>query len=65
MEHRYVPPSVAQQRQVDDYLVSCYVNLAIVYQKVAQWQDSILACDAALAVDPTCAKALYRRAQVT
>lgn len=43
--------------------MACLLNIANTYQALNEWKKCILACDAALIICPTSAKALYRRAQ--
>lgn len=64
MEHLYLCQSAEEQCAVSRILQSCYLNLGVVYQKMGRWGEAVRACDAALEVNPQCAKAYYRKAQV-
>jgi Tfp pilus assembly protein PilF len=47
------------------FRLACYLNIALAYMRQNQYSVGIQACSAALDVDPTNCKALYRRAQVS
>lgn len=65
IEHKYIPINNYEQIEIDKISLSCYLNLALLYQKLKQWSNSILACNYAIDIDDKCIKAYFRRAQVT
>mmetsp|Transcript_27555 Transcript_27555/g.54008 ORF Transcript_27555/g.54008 Transcript_27555/m.54008 type:complete len:472 (+) Transcript_27555:71-1486(+) len=54
------PEEAEQHRRLR---LSCCLNLAACKQKLAKYDEVVLACDTALQLDPTNVKALYRRAE--
>jgi hypothetical protein len=52
----------AEAEAVEALMVACYLNLGLLYQKMCRWADAVRASDAAIACQPLCAKAHYRRA---
>lgn len=46
---------------VNEKLVACYSNTSMSYLKLSKWNDARYAAEKALSVDPTNAKALFRR----
>merc|ERR1712137_125977 len=52
-----------QAKQQADFRVKCCLNIAACKAKLANYDEAIVACSTALELDPSNAKALYRRAE--
>jgi len=59
----FVSYNEAEIEQAKDIEVLVLLNLARCYQKLSDWASAIRACDCALDLRPTCAKAFYLRAK--
>ncbi|ETV71185.1 hypothetical protein, variant [Aphanomyces astaci] len=59
----YKPDNVHDQSQLDTLKVTLYLNISVCKLKLKEFALAISACGDVLAIDPTNAKAYYRRAQ--
>eukprot|EP01038_Epipyxis_sp_PR26KG_P010231 gene10231-13763_t len=59
----YQPKNNDEISKINQLFINCYLNLAVCYQKMNEWMNSIRACDAVLELDNNNIKAYYRRAQ--
>ena len=62
-ENRYQCKTEEEQHTLDQFLVICYNNIALVSYKMASYTLAIRACDYAIEVDDTNDKSFYLRAK--
>ncbi|KDO29270.1 hypothetical protein SPRG_05450 [Saprolegnia parasitica CBS 223.65] len=59
----YTPELTADVVELTSLQVSLYLNISVCKMRLKEFPIAIIACDDAIALDSTCAKAYYRRAQ--
>ncbi|EQC33697.1 hypothetical protein SDRG_08801 [Saprolegnia diclina VS20] len=59
----YTPESAADAIELTSLQASLYLNISVCKMRLKEFPVAIVACDDAIALDSTCAKAFYRRAQ--